>query len=280
MNGCNYRMQALLEGVLLLLMGSVLLFLIASGLYRVFIAPFMAPCLALLAVVCLVWAFLSLYCRLRWPVYRQSYGSCLVVWIPLLLWLGPALLGASYPTGIGGISAHPAPAAETKTTDPAGAANDRPAAASGQTPSSQAAAVPEGPLATEDVRHNGDGIDEAARTITFTTNNYYSLVLKLTKDIQKYEGYEVHMIGFVSYDNDRLQGNEFILSRYLMACCINDLVPFGLACQYDGSRWPEFQWVAVTGKLTQRDYHGMPQPAIAAASVVPAKKIDGYIYPY
>ena len=127
----------------------------------------------------------------------------------------------------------------------------------------------------------GDGIDAAHKKIMVTTANYYPLILKLTQHIKDYEGYEVYMIGFVSYDDKSLTNNNFTLARYLMACCINDVSPFGLICNYSGDiHWKEYQWLAVKGQLGYREYHGLIQPTIAVKEVVPAKRVAGYIYPY
>lgn len=248
----SVNLQALLEGVSFLAAGGVTAAMLATGRYLSFVAPRLFPCLCLMAAVMTVWGGVSLR-QMGRPVYRFSYGHCLTLLIPVLLFAGPLLLGTAYSPGIGAVSAA---AAET--------ADD----------------VAEKPYGIDFDADHGSGIDNEGKRIILTTANYYSVILTLTKDIKAYEGYDIYMIGFVSYSDGRLKDNSFVLARYLMFCCVNDLSPFGLDCLYTGNkRWPENQWVAVKGTVTSRTYHSRPQPTIQVEKIVPAKRVPGYVYP-
>lgn len=245
------NLQAVWEGIISLLTGGVLAGLVVTGRYLSLVVPRMKLFICLAAVIFILWGIASLIQAKR-PVYRLAYAHCLALLIPVLLLFSPLLLGAAYSAD----SRTASQTIEQQNIDPR-------------------------PFGIDFDTVKGDGIDVAHKKIMVTTANYYPLILKLTQHIKDYEGYEVYMIGFVSYDDKSLTNNNFTLARYLMACCINDVSPFGLICNYSGDiHWKEYQWLAVKGQLGYREYHGLIQPTIAVKEVVPAKRVAGYIYPY
>lgn len=241
--------QALAEGVSFIALAVVWLIFMGSGTYRLFIAPRLLPFLSLAVVFFLLWGGVTLFLGRR-PTYRQRYRNCLIMLIPAVLLLGPVCFGGQRFSGHAAAEMMDEPQASTH------------------------------PFGIDFDGLSGSGIDEEHRVIIMNTKNYYANDLELTKNIEKYQGYTVYALGFVSYDDEMLKGNDFTIARYLMFCCINDITPFGLTCQYDGTkRWTEFQWVAVKGTVSKRPWHGLMQPIIVVQEIMPARKVEGYIYP-
>ncbi len=244
-------MQALLEGLSFLGISAVLTGLILTGRYMQLVSPLILPLLIMTALFFFLWGLAAL--KSLWqPSYRRIFRYCLVLTIPAILWSGPLLYGMAY---------SPASQAMSQQKD--------------QMPAEK---HPFG-IDFDDTSHLG--IDKEHKRIILSTKNYYTDTLTLMKNLSAYEGYDIYAVGFVSYHEKERQGKEFTLARYLMFCCINDLSPFGLYCYYDGPQnWDEYQWVAVKGVITKRAYHGLMQPAIEVKAIVPAQKVEGYIYPY
>jgi putative membrane protein len=75
--------------------------------------------------------------------------------------------------------------------------------------------------------------------------------------------------------------DEFVPARLGMACCVADLVPYGMLCKYDKA--DELQvdaWVTVEGVIEKGVYDGWIEPQIAVTGVTPADEAAGYIYPF
>lgn len=99
-------------------------------------------------------------------------------------------------------------------------------------------------------------------------------------NMEKYEGKKILIKGFVLKGKD-FTANEFVIARFMMACCTADLQPVGLMCDY--AKAPELKhdtWIKVTGKIKKIQYKGQPNPAIVVEKVEPAQKPkDEYVYP-
>ena len=100
-------------------------------------------------------------------------------------------------------------------------------------------------------------------------------------DIEQLEGFQVTMTGQVYKNTPVMADNEFVPARLVMACCVADLSPCGLFCTYGNvSELESDSWVTVTGILYGEQYKGQEEPRLRVTSVVPAKPIEGYIFPY
>ena len=89
------------------------------------------------------------------------------------------------------------------------------------------------------------------------------------------------MTGQIYKNTPVMADNEFVPARLVMACCVADLSPCGLFCTYGNvSELESDSWVTVTGVLYQGEYEGQKEPRLRGTSVVPAKPIEGYIFPY
>lgn len=245
----RWNLQLVIEGMLFILLAVVLSIFVIQGTYKMFITPRILPLVCISIIVFLVWGIMTLW-RRKEVSYKKSYQACLWIWIPLVLITGPLLLGE-----------------EPYTKQIIGTMQDAP----------QASTHPFG------IDFDGQThitIDNHNRMIIMNTKHFYDADLELTKNLEMYQGYTVYAVGFVSYDDEMLTGNDFTIARYLMFCCINDVTPFGITCHYEGPKhWQEYQWVAIKGTVTKRAWHGLMQPVIHIDEITPAKKVEGFIYP-
>jgi putative membrane protein len=82
-------------------------------------------------------------------------------------------------------------------------------------------------------------------------------------------GQEAHVIGFV-YRDDRFEAETFMVSRFVVTCCVADASAAGLIV-----RWPqtasldEDQWVEVSGHFEPGEFYGQRVPILIADKITP-----------
>lgn len=126
------------------------------------------------------------------------------------------------------------------------------------------------------------GIDKTKKTIVVKDDEFYAWITELFQHTEDYIGYTVELTGFVMKDPQIMSPTEFIPARNLMTCCVADLVPTGIICEYPKAAElkPE-TWVHVKGTLIQGTYDGSPEAQLKVISITPATAPKNpYIYPY
>ncbi len=93
-------------------------------------------------------------------------------------------------------------------------------------------------------------------------------------------GQEVDVIGFV-YRDDRFTEDQFLLSRFMITCCVADAVAVGLVVDAaDAADYPVDTWVQVTGTFAGGEIDGQPIPVVIPDQIVPIQPPDQpYLYP-
>ena len=134
------------------------------------------------------------------------------------------------------------------------------------------------------------GLDEKNKTITVANDDFGLWLAEIYENMEKYKGYRITMTGFVFKDPEILAGglgeNQFIPARLMMSCCVADLVPCGLICQYDGAAelkadsWVTVEGTLYIGKYQYDDGEECDDPQISVTKITPAEKVEGYVYPY
>lgn len=292
--------QATLEFLCSAGFGALLLYFIGSGKYLTYVTPRMLPYLCFAALVMLVWAFWGLRRMFRLQ-YKKRAAHCLVLAIPALLLLLPhapmnyADLSVGY---IGGNTLAQGKAVNTlgKEAQAAAALSSAPAAALVSSDIAAPETVPAaadtaGASASSDPYTQSDasgtenalnltGLDEANKSIIITDEEYYPWLNEIFNNTDKYLGYQVSIKGFVFKEPENMSESEFVAARLMMSCCVADLAPCGIICQYDKA--PELKpdtWLTVHGTICIGQYLGADQPQIAVTDVAPAEEVEGYIYP-
>lgn len=309
-----FNPQIFLESLCCFIFGGLIFYLVISGEYLSYVTPRMGPYLYFTVIVMGIWAFMGLF-RLYRPQHRIRSGHCFVLVIPILLLLLPHsplstadlsgnYFGGNIFSGLSGQSSYgasqnPVPsespdvgaAADSPTETPAASDSASPTASPAvieNTPPSETAPVSAAPSDTpsQNAASPGlSGLDVANKTITVSNDDFGMWLSEIFANMDKYEGYTVIMTGYVYKDPSFMKSDEFAPVRLMMSCCVADLAPAGLICKYDkASELKDDAWVTVEGTLFigQYEYDGQvyKDPELTVTKITPAKKVEGYVYPY
>lgn len=247
--------QAMLESVCCLTFAVMIFYLAYSGAYLQYVTPKTLPYLYFSVAVMVIWGVFGLLRRAR-ALPRVRTAHCLTLVLPVLLLLLPhsAVTSSSLSSGyVGGANT-----AGTVTTQIQ------------QTPDAE---VVENSYALT-------GKDEANQTITVSDSEFSPWMTELYTNPTEYNGWKIKMTGFVFRDASLMKDNEFVPGRLMMTCCVADLTPVGLLCQYDKTaELKADSWVTVEGTLHYEEYNGAQEPQITVSSLTAAKEVAGYLYP-
>lgn len=247
--------QAMLESVCCLTFAAVIFRLAFSGAYLQYVTPKTLPYLYFTVAVMVIWGAFGLLRRAR-TLPRVRTTHCLTLALPVLLLLLPhsAVTSSSLSSGyIGG--ANTAGSVTTQIQ---------------QTPDAEVV----------ENTYSLTGKDEASQTITVSDSEFSPWMTELYTNPDQYNGWKIKMTGFVFHDSKQMKANEFVPARLMMSCCVADLTPVGLLCQYDKTAGLKADdWVTVEGTLHYEDYDGAQEPQITVTSLTAANKVDGYLYP-
>jgi putative membrane protein len=104
-------------------------------------------------------------------------------------------------------------------------------------------------------------------------------LFQASPDLGEFEAEKGHVIGFV-YKDDRFSGDQFMVSRFTVSCCVADANPIGLIV-----RWPETaalqsdEWVDVEGHFEIGTFNGTKMPILVADRVSKTEPPDQpYLY--
>jgi uncharacterized repeat protein (TIGR03943 family) len=82
-------------------------------------------------------------------------------------------------------------------------------------------------------------------------------------------GQEAKVLGFV-YRDGRFADDSFMISRFIVSCCVADATPVGLIVRWpDAATLERDQWVEVSGKFTAGEFDGQPTPVLVAEQLTP-----------
>ena len=245
--------QALLEAACCLSFAAMILYLAVTGGYLPYVPPRCAWYLYFTVGVMAIWGIFGLLRRTR-SVQRMRTAHCLTLAIPILLLLLP----------------HSAVTSSSLSSGYVGATN----------PGTTTQQAQQLPSQSEPAYGSLTGLDEANKTITVSDSEFYLWISALYENPQKYDGYHIRMTGYVFRDSTQMKDNEFVPARLMMTCCVADLTPVGLLCQYDKTgELKADSWVTAEGTLHYEDYQGSPEPQITVTAITPAKEVVGYLYP-
>lgn len=247
--------QALLESACCLSFAAMILYLAVTGTYLQYVTPKTLPYLYFTVCVMALWGFFGLLRRTR-SVQKTRTAHCLTLVIPILFLLLP----------------HSAVTSSSLSSGYVGATNPGTTVQQAQQLQSQSSEPAYGSALS--------GLDEANKTITVSDSEFYLWISALYENPQKYDGYHIRMTGFVFRDSSQMKDNEFVPARLMMTCCVADLTPVGLLCQYDKTaELKADSWITAEGTLHYGEYQGSPEPQITITAVTPAKEVSGYLYP-
>lgn len=117
--------------------------------------------------------------------------------------------------------------------------------------------------------------------IEVDVNNFLHSFDELTENANNYDGQEIEITGFV-YKDTTLNDNEFIVGRFVMACCAADLQVVGIKCDSNNQEiYSKDTWVKIRGKLKTETVKYAVNPVIVVEHIEkdPNPKTE-YLYPF
>lgn len=95
------------------------------------------------------------------------------------------------------------------------------------------------------------------------------MAFNVEADPAVFDGQEAKVLGFVYRDN-RFAGDSFMVSRFIVSCCVADATPIGLVVRWpDAATLERDQWIEVSGKFVAGEFDGKPTPVLVAEQVTP-----------
>lgn len=101
-----------------------------------------------------------------------------------------------------------------------------------------------------------------------------------TPDPAAFTNQPAHLIGFV-YRDDRFEGESFMLSRFVVSCCVADATAIGLIVHSPlAASLPGDQWVEVSGHFEPGQFSGKPTPILITEAITRTTAPNQpYLYP-
>ncbi len=241
--------QVLTEILCQMSFGGMIVYLAASGAYLRYVTPRMRPYLYFTAFIMGLWSLAGTG-RLFRPRYKIRMSHCFLLIIPVLIMLLPhtPIEISSYNT-------------------------------IGESSKLQMSS------AKEENENIMPGLYKVEKKIMVSDDLFGMWYSELYMHMEEYEGYTISITGYVLKDPKVYGENEFAVARLAMTCCVADLAPAGIQCNYRGvSDLKEDTWITVEGTLTLNyddyDGHKYADPIIMVTKITPAEKVEGYVYPY
>lgn len=89
------------------------------------------------------------------------------------------------------------------------------------------------------------------------------------QDPAAFDGQPANLLGFV-YRDSRFGEDSFLLSRFVVSCCVADATPIGLVVRTPAaSQLALDQWVQVSGRFQAGAFDGHPMPILVADVITP-----------
>ena len=91
-------------------------------------------------------------------------------------------------------------------------------------------------------------------------------------DLNRFAGRSARVRGFV-YRDERFPTGTFMVSRFLLSCCVADAAPIGLAVRWtDADFLDDDAWVWVSGEFAIETFLDERVPVLVATEVTPAEQ--------
>ncbi len=95
-----------------------------------------------------------------------------------------------------------------------------------------------------------------------------------------YAGQDASVVGFV-YRDERFGPQEFMISRFVISCCVADGQPIGLIVRSpEAAEWVDDQWLQIEGQIEIAAFNGQSVPLLLAVEMEPVDPpAQPYLYP-
>lgn len=275
-----YRFNINIALKILLLLGFATFFLytIFTGSVSLYVHPRIIPYMIFASIVMTIIAFLQLSNLFKSSKKKINSWPLLFFIIPLIIAF--ALPAKSFNSSTGTVGNVQLSGGENKTNNTV-----EPSQESGPTDNLTGNNSGNSVSGSENTTTNEtskNGLQLQNGVLVMSDNNFYECMNEIYSNMDKYDGVQIEVVGFVFNDNEGFSDNEFVPARMMMTCCAADMVPVGFLCHYDkASGLKADAWVKVTGTIGKTQFDGETVPYIKAESVEKTEKPDvEYVYPY
>ncbi|GGB62502.1 TIGR03943 family protein [Virgibacillus dakarensis] len=98
--------------------------------------------------------------------------------------------------------------------------------------------------------------------ITMSDTLYATYYNEINKDIQRFQGKEITLKGFVYRENDFSQ-NQLVIARFLITHCIADAGVIGFLSEFEEAiSLPEDTWIEIKAEISIGNYKGKELPVL------------------
>ncbi|MDY3051659.1 MAG: TIGR03943 family protein [Ndongobacter sp.] len=291
--------NALMDALGLWAMSAVLIYLLLSGRSRELVAPRSEGLLWFSAVVFFLWGGMAFSHIRRWS-RRIRYGFFWTVSLPAVLLIlphhamTPNSFAAQSPSrslfSSGGKGAESVARQDESfsiqeiTSEEASrfleekrAEQEQPPREKEQTNSKDGLPI----ILPSGKKYVAHGYDAQNRRIDIADDEFYPWLNELFANTSSYMGYEVTMKAWVFWDEKMGEG-QFLLSRYLISCCVADAIPAGILAGYSEKELPgNGNWVQIKGRVVETEFEGRTQPKLILEQLTPTEPPEEpYVYYY
>lgn len=274
--------QTLLEIIVFLFLECVLVWLVSSKKYLLYVTDKLLPWLW---VAIIIFAFIILaMIPLLFIRKRRNHGLYLwVICIPAMIFLLPkGSLSLAQTNTANAIKAQTQDIGTSKTTDKNNYVANYPSSTTKNKDISPAnkngypVKLPSGNTTYL------QGIDENAKTLVISNDEFYPWLIELFSNPSKYLDYTISITGFVFTGDETLSQSQFLLSRQMMTCCVADISNAGIVANYEyKASLQEESWILATGKIQVEEVNGQLEPVFYINQIVPTAPPDQpYVYPF
>lgn len=93
------------------------------------------------------------------------------------------------------------------------------------------------------------GYDSKEKSITVKSEQFYPWLNEIFINPEKYEGYKITISG-IFWRESGMETDQFLLSRYLITCCVADASNAGILSTGDIENFNEGDWIKMEGVIT------------------------------
>lgn len=242
------NIQTLVEMICYLCFLVLMVYLVQSGKYGMYVTKRMIPYFYFTAGILLLWVVDSAR-RLFQPSYKNKMAHVLVLILPTLFFLLPHGLIEESNFALGG---------EEEMMSQLSASAPPPRVIGTELP----------------------GLDKEAKTIVISDDDFGPWYTELMVNGKEYDGYSIEVKGEMLRSEEFMKEGEFVVARLLMTCCVADVAPGGIFCKYPQlSELQKGKWYKIFGTLEVESLMGYDIAKIQVERFEEAQPVEGYAYP-
>ncbi|UFT98375.1 TIGR03943 family protein [Radiobacillus kanasensis] len=121
---------------------------------------------------------------------------------------------------------------------------------------------------------------EQSSSIKMSESLYSTYYQAINTDMEKYEGREITLNGFVCKE-DGFASNQLVIGRFIITHCVADSSVIGFLSEFeDAASLPPDKWIEATGTIKIEEYNGVKMPIVDVTEWKEVERLEQpYLYP-